>query len=80
MLRQLRSGAHGNYRVISVIIVQRKQRMVTCKLCGIELGKYQDYDMVLFHAWKYHLDIYETYRGDKLREIIFASKVPEVEQ
>ena len=54
--------------------------MVTCKLCGRELGLYQDYDQVLFHCWKYHLDVFESYDGDDRRNIILSSKQTKTEE
>ena len=62
-----------------ILIDQRKQRMVDCKLCGIEFA-YEDYDMVLFHAWKYHPDVFESYRWDELRKIILVSILSEEEK
>ena len=50
--------------------------MVKCKLCGIELGLFQDYDQVQFHCWKYHPDIYDSYDPMERRKMVLVSKEP----
>ena len=52
---------------------------VQCQLCGISFC-YEDYDMLLYHAWKYHPDVFESYRGDELRKIILVSKEGKVDE
>ena len=47
---------------------------VQCKLCGIELGSFQDYDQVQFHCWSFHPDIYDSYDPMERRKIILVSK------
>ena len=52
--------------------------MVQCKLCGIELGSFQDYDQVQYHCWKYHPDTYESYNPfERRNKILVADSLDE---